>query len=390
MGVTLRHFIVLGFVAFLVAYLCVPLVRKLAVKLDAVDYPSARRVNVVPTPRMGGVAMCCGLFAAVIFEVIGELYLGWAGFYTHENASGINHLGVILGIAIVALTGAVDDVKSLRPKIKLGGQILGACVIVASGVLLHSIKNPFGLGFIEFGWISYPITVFYLIAFMNVINLIDGLDGLAGGIVAIASTFLFIIAFGKGLEETAMLSIILLGACLAFLRYNFNPASIFMGDSGSLTLGSMLAVISLMGVMRSPTFIVLAVPLVIAAIPIMDTTAAIVRRLWNHQPIQQADKKHLHHRLLEEGFSVRRAVLIVYGWTAMLGVGALLMSRSSGIYVFVVFAIVVVLSAAIMMKLHLFEPVLNHISRRHRHADEDPDQEQETQAETENTEERSE
>ncbi|MDD6650802.1 MAG: MraY family glycosyltransferase [Eggerthellales bacterium] len=367
MGITLRHFLVLGLVAFLVAYICVPLVRKLAIRLDAVDYPSARRVNTVPTPRMGGVAICAGIFAAIIFEVIGEVFLGWAGFYVHSHQGRVNHLGVMIGIFVIALTGAIDDVKSLRPKYKLLGQILGACIIVASGILLSAVRAPVGDGFILFGWFAYPLTVFYLVAFMNVINLIDGLDGLAAGIVAISSGFLFAIAFGKGLEETAMLSIILLGACLAFLRYNFNPASIFMGDSGSLTLGAMVAVISLLGVMRSPTFILMVVPLIIAAIPIMDTAAAIIRRLYHHQPIQQADKKHLHHHLLAEGFSVRRAVLIVYGWTTLLGIGAYIMSTTHGIIVGVVFAALVLISIFILGKLHIFEPVLRHYYHRHHH-----------------------
>ena len=253
MGVTLRHFLVLGLLAFVVTYLCVPLARRLALRLDAVDYPSARRVNKKPTPRMGGVAMAAGIAAALIVEVAGEYFFGWAGFYIHGTDRAVNHAGVMCGLLTIVCVGAMDDVYSLKPSVKFAGQILGATIIAASGLLLSSIANPLGAGFIQFGWWSYPLTVLYLVCFMNVINLIDGLDGLAAGIAAIASFFLFLIAFGRGLEETAMLSIILLGATLAFLRYNFAPASIFMGDSGSLLLGAMIGVISLMGVMRSPT-----------------------------------------------------------------------------------------------------------------------------------------
>lgn len=296
----------LGLLAFVVTYLCVPLARRLALRLDAVDYPSARRVNKKPTPRMGGVAMAAGIAAALIVEVAGEYFFGWAGFYIHGTDRAINHAGVMCGLLTIVCVGAMDDVYSLKPSVKFAGQILGATIIAASGLLLSSIANPLGAGFIQFGWWSYPLTVLYLVCFMNVINLIDGLDGLAAGIAAIASFFLFLIAFGRGLEETAMLSIILLGATLAFLRYNFAPASIFMGDSGSLLLGAMIGVISLMGVMRSPTVIVLAVPLVIAAIPIADTAAAIIRRVYHHQPIQQADRKHLHHMLLRKGYGVRK------------------------------------------------------------------------------------
>ncbi|HJI12239.1 MraY family glycosyltransferase [Adlercreutzia equolifaciens] len=359
MGVTLRHFVVLGLLAFAVTYLCVPLARRLALRLDAVDYPSARRVNKRPVPRMGGIAMAAGIAVALLVEVAGEFFLGWAGFYVHGDNT-VNHPGVMVGLLVIVLVGALDDVYSLKPSVKLAGQILGATIIAGSGLLLSSIANPVGPGYIEFGWFAYPLTVLYLVCFMNVINLIDGLDGLAAGISTIASFFLFIIAFGRGMEETAMLSIILLGVTLAFLRYNFTPASIFMGDSGSLLLGAMIGVISLMGVMRSPTVIVLAVPLVIAAIPIADTAAAIARRLYHHRPIQQADRKHLHHLLLSRGLGVRRSVLIVYAWTALLGLGAWVMSSSHGIVVWIVIVVLLIGSFLILWKLGIFDQVLRH------------------------------
>ena len=364
MGMTLRHFIALGVIAFVVAFIAVPLVKRLAFKLNAIDYPSARRVNTVPTPRMGGVAIFAGVFSALVVEVLGEQFLGWAGFYVSSGYLQVNHLGVMAGLTVITFVGAVDDVVSLSPIMKLVGQIVGASIIAASGVLLSSIMNPFGGGFISFGWVAYPLTVFYLVAFMNVINLVDGLDGLAGGIIVIASFTLFTIAFGKGRVEAAILAITLLGATLAFLRYNFNPASIFMGDSGSLFLGATLGVISLLGVMRSPAFIVLAAPLIIAAIPIMDTFAAIVRRLYHHQPIQQADKGHLHHVLLKEGFSTRKSVLIIHAWTAILALGAYLMSSSYGISVFALFVILALVSFAILYKIGIFDPVLHHYYNR--------------------------
>lgn len=350
---------VLGLLAFAVTYLCVPLARRLALRLDAVDYPSARRVNKRPVPRMGGIAMAAGIAVALLVEVAGEFFLGWAGFYVHGDNT-VNHTGVMVGLLVIVLVGALDDVYSLKPSVKLAGQILWATIIAGSGLLLSSIANPVGPGYIEFGWFAYPLTVLYLVCFMNVINLIDGLDGLAAGISTIASFFLFIIAFGRGMEETAMLSIILLGVTLAFLRYNFTPASIFMGDSGSLLLGAMIGVISLMGVMRSPTVIVLAVPLVIAAIPIADTAAAIARRLYHHRPIQQADRKHLHHLLLSRGLGVRRSVLIVYAWTALLGLGAWVMSSSHGIVVWIVIVVLLIGSFLILWKLGIFDQVLRH------------------------------
>ena len=360
MGVTLRHFLFLFVVAFLVTYVCIPLVKKLATRWGAIDYPSSRRVNRVPIPRLGGLAVCAGVFAALIVEVIGEFWFGWAGYYASPNALQVNHVGVMTGLLIATIVGAVDDVKSLKPLAKLLGQIVAAIIIVCSGVLLSSIANPFASGFIHFGWFAYPLTVFYLVAFMDIINLVDGLDGLAGGIVAIAAFTMFIIALGNNRVETAMLSIVLLGATLAFLRFNYSPASIFMGDSGSLLMGSMLGVISLLGVMRSPAIIVLAAPLIIAAIPIADTFFAIVRRIRHHQPIQQADTNHLHHLLLKEGFSTKKSVAIVHIWTAILAAGAFLMSSTHGVTVFVTFVVLVVVSFVILWKLKIFEPVLRH------------------------------
>lgn len=354
------HLLCLGGISFAVTFLCVPLAKRLAFKLNAIDYPSARRVNKKPMPRMGGIAMFMGVMAALLFELAGEYFFDWRELYQSALFLKVNYAGVLAGLSVVCFVGAVDDVKSLKPRTKLLGQIAGACVIVASGVLLASIKNPFAPGFIEFGWFAYPLTVFYLVAFMNVINLVDGLDGLAAGIVAIASFALFMIAIGKFRVETAMFAIVLLGATLAFLRFNFAPASIFMGDSGSLFLGAMLGVISLLGVIRSPTVVVLAASLIIAAIPITDTAVAIVRRLLNHQPIQQADAKHLHHKLLREGFTPRKSVLIVYAWTAFLALGAYAISNSSGFRVFVVFVILAVVSFVVLLKLGIFEPVLRH------------------------------
>ena len=332
----------------------------MAFHFNAIDYPSKRRVNKVPIPRMGGVAMFAGVMVALILEIVIEQVFGWSTLDRSGRALGVNYPGVFAGLSVVMLTGAIDDVRSLKPLQKISGQIIGAIIIVCSGVLLASIKNPFGAGFISFGWFAYPLTVFYLVAFMNVINLIDGLDGLAAGIVAIASLTLFIIAIGKMRVETAMFSIVLLGAALAFLRYNFNPASIFMGDSGSLFLGAMLGVISLLGVIRSSTMVVLVAALMIAAIPIADTFVAIARRIKNHQPIQQADTKHLHHKLLREGYSTRTSVLIIYAWTAFLALGALLMSNTSGFHVLVVFIVLAVGSFFILLRFGIFEPVLRH------------------------------
>ena len=361
MPVTLRHFLFLGVVACVVAVAVMPLAHKVARKTGAIDYPDARRVNTRPIPRLGGIAMFAGVLVALLIELLGESFLGWAGFYTGGVRTDVNHWGVMAGLMVVFATGVVDDIRHIKPLAKLAGQVVGALIIASSGVLFDSLMNPFGGGMIHFvWWFAYPLTVFYLVAFMNVINLIDGLDGLAGGITAIGSAWLFAIAFQNGLVETAMLSIVLLGACLGFLKFNFNPASIFMGDSGSLTLGAMLGVISLLGVMKTPTLVIMAVPLIIVAIPIADTACAIVRRLARHQSIMQPDKGHLHHRLLGRGYSMRRSVVIIYVWTFMLGFGAFLMSKAHGLAVVAVFMALLVVSFGILWWIGMFEPVLRH------------------------------
>lgn len=361
MPVTLRHLIVLGVVACVVTILAMPYAKRAAKRFNAIDYPDARRVNTKPIARLGGIAMFAGILGALLVELIGETFFDWAGFYTGGVRTDVNHWGVMIGVMVVFATGVVDDVKHIRPLTKLAGQIIGALIIATSGVLFDSLMSPFGGGMIHIAWwLAYPLTVFYLVAFMNVINLIDGLDGLAGGITAIGSAWLFVIAFQNGLVETAMLSIVLLGACLGFLKFNFHPASIFMGDSGSLTLGAMLGVISLLGVMKTPTLVIMAVPLIIVAIPIADTACAIIRRIARHQSIMQPDKGHLHHRLLGRGYSMRTSVIIIYVWTFVLGFGAFLMSNAHGFGVIVVFALLLTISFGILWWTGMFEPVLRH------------------------------
>ncbi|ACV22487.1 glycosyltransferase family 4 protein [Slackia heliotrinireducens] len=378
----LPHLLLLMAVAFLVTYVMVPVVKRLAFRLNAIDYPGYRRVNKTPIPRMGGLAMYTGVMAALLVEFIGEQFLDWNVFYQSAFTLSVFYPGVVLGFTAIVITGVIDDVKALRPFHKMIGQIIAAVILVASGILLESIKNPFGAGFITFGWFAYPLTVLYLMAFMNVINLIDGLDGLAAGITAIATFTLFLVALGKFRMETAMFCVVTLGVTLAFLRYNFNPASIFMGDSGSLFLGTMLGVISLLGVIRSSTVVVLAASLIIAAIPIMDSVVAVIRRVLAHQPIQQADAKHLHHKLLREGYSMRTSVLILYAWTAFLAIGAFAISNTAGMLVFVVFVILAIGSFMIVWRLGILEPVLRHyynkrigrIPSSHRHGGKKPEE----------------
>ena len=260
--------------------------------------------------------------------------------------------------------------RNLKPRQKLLGQILAACVAAASGLVIGNVANPFTAELIPIGWLAYPITVVYLVAFTNVINLIDGLDGLAAGITAISCTAMFYLSYEAHQIDATVLACILAGCCLGFLRYNFNPASIFMGDCGSNMLGFLLGVIALLGVNRVAAATTLIVPLVIAGVPIIDTFAAIVRRRRGHTAISQADTGHIQHRLIKQGFDQKQAALMIYGWSILLAAGAIIMTKVALPLRFVVFILLVGVSAVFIRKLHLFEPVLLHRYNPKTHTDE--------------------
>lgn len=351
---------VLFAVAAVVTIALTPLARKLAIKLDAIDYPSARRVNMLPIPRMGGVAIFGGILAALAVAGFGVYAFGWVDPFIDYNGIEVNYWGVLLGTVLIFLVGAVDDVVDLNPKAKMLGQIVAACVVAGSGLLFSSIHNPFGEGYIEFGWVAYPLTVFYLVAFANVINLIDGLDGLAAGITGISAITILLFAVLPGRFDAALFSVILVGVCAGFLKSNFFPASIFMGDSGALLLGFSLGVISLFAVARSALFLSLLVPILAAGVPILDTFFAIVRRKREHRPIDEADKGHIHHRLMRAGFSQRATVLIMWAWTALLAACGVIITWADNLVRIPIFLIACAVTAYAIVKLRLLGDALSH------------------------------
>ena len=355
----------------LATLLATPLAKCIAQHLGAIDKPDERRINKVPIPRMGGIGIALGLVAAVAVQVAGTKLLGWPTvFVPHMQLQGVDYKLLTVAVVIVFLTGAIDDVRNLKPRQKLLGQILAACVAAASGLVIGNVANPFTAELIPIGWLAYPITVVYLVAFTNVINLIDGLDGLAAGITAISCAAMFYLSYEAHQIDAAVLACILAGCCLGFLRYNFNPASIFMGDCGSNMLGFLLGVIALLGVNRVAAATTLIVPLVIAGVPIIDTFAAIVRRRRGHTAISQADTGHIQHRLIKQGFDQRQAALMIYGWSILLAAGAIIMTKVALPLRFVVFILLVSVSAVFIRKLHLFKPVLLHRYNPKTHTDE--------------------
>lgn len=307
--------ILLSFVcAFLLAFLSTPFVKKLAKKIGAIDIPKdKRRMHTDSVPLIGGLAIFLGfLVSTVIFTEI-----------------DIKIIAILSGALIMVMLGVFDDKYALGAKFKLMIQIIAAAIPVIAGVRIERIILPFlKSGGIEFGWLAYPITILWIVALTNAVNLIDGLDGLAAGVSAIASFSMFLIALMQGNYLIAVMCAALVGACCGFLPYNFSPASIFMGDTGSTFLGFVMASLSVLGLFKIHAIISFAVPFIAFGIPIFDTSFAIFRRIKEHRPIMSPDRGHLHHRLVDMGFSHKQAVLIIYAICIVLGAVAVLSFKS--------------------------------------------------------------
>jgi UDP-GlcNAc:undecaprenyl-phosphate GlcNAc-1-phosphate transferase len=320
--VTALHILSLVLVALAVTLATTPLVRGLSVRASLVDEPGARKVHTTAVPRLGGVGIMAGFGAAMLLEAAGETWWAWPRVLLLGDGQV---LGTMLGLALIFGVGLVDDVRGLRPGVKFGGQLTAAAITIAFGLRIEFFGNPFGDGILRLGWWSYPLTALWLVGFANVFNLIDGLDGLAAGVAAIAAASFLALAIDMDQAIAIVLAAGLIGACIGFLRYNFNPASIYMGDSGALSIGFALGCVSLTGVMKSAAAISLVAPLLIIGVPVFDTASAIIRR-WRHgRPIHEADNGHIHHRLLHRGFNHRQTVLIIYAWSAALAIGGFAM-----------------------------------------------------------------
>lgn len=229
-------------------------------------------------------------------------------------------IGLLVGASVIIAVGVWDDICQIPAKVKLAGQIVAAAILVGFGVQMEWLMNPFGERYIYLSnWISVPLTILWVVGFTNMVNLIDGLDGLAAGVSSIAAVSVALIAYQMGQEASALITVAMAGAALGFLQYNFNPARIFMGDTGSMFLGYVLAAVSIMGVMKTAATVALIVPMIALGLPIMDTALAIVRRYLRGVPIFSPDRGHLHHRLLDKGLSQKQVVLLMYAITAFLG-----------------------------------------------------------------------
>jgi UDP-GlcNAc:undecaprenyl-phosphate GlcNAc-1-phosphate transferase len=310
-------------ICFLAAILLTPIIKKLAFLIGATDKPNQRKVHQKIMPRLGGLAIYISFLIGVLIIQPSDNYL------IHVlNLDGGIHLPILLGSLIIILTGAFDDVKEISPRVKLLGQVAAALVVVVVGdIRVEFINLPFG-GELDFGYLSIPITMFWIIGITNAINLIDGLDGLAAGVSTIALFSIAAMAYTFGNPYVMIMALLLAVSSLGFLVYNFHPAKIFMGDTGALFLGFMISVLSLLG-FKGVTFVSLIIPVIILGVPISDTLFAIVRRLVNKQPLSAPDKSHLHHCLLKLGYTHRQTVLLIYAMSAVFGLAAFIFSQAT-------------------------------------------------------------
>ncbi|SHK41275.1 UDP-GlcNAc:undecaprenyl-phosphate GlcNAc-1-phosphate transferase [Hathewaya proteolytica DSM 3090] len=314
----MKEAIIYFIIAMAISTVTTPLVRKFAVFVKAMDVPrDNRRVHNKPIPLLGGLAIYIAVVIGMLmrFKSIDKVYIG-----------------IIIGTTIIVIGGFLDDKIDLRPIYKIIFQVSAAVVVMLCGIKINIITNPFSSSrlFLNLQYISIPITIIWIVGVTNAFNLIDGLDGLSTGIGFIASANLFIIAILNNRPDTAVLTAILGGALLGFLPFNFNPASIFLGDTGAQLIGFLLAVISIDGAIKSATAFALAVPILTFGLPIYDTLFAVVRRKINGKPITQGDKGHLHHRLLSLGLTQRQVVLIMYSVSIILGGISILAMEISG------------------------------------------------------------
>ena len=321
------EYFMMFFISLILSLICTPVSKKISFLVGAVDHPNLRKIHENAIPRLGGLAIYTSfLITSLIFV---EFNLQFQSF--------------LLGSVIIVTIGIIDDIKELDAKIKLTGQILAVGPILNYILQMNSINNPIA-EFIFGSYLVIPFTILWVVGMINAVNLIDGLDGLAGGVTSISALAMAIICFGNEHLISCSLALILAGATLGFLKYNFNPAEIFMGDTGSMVMGYSLAVISLFSIMESSTAITMLAPVIALGVPIFDINFSVFRRLINGDHPFRADKEHLHHRFLHFGFNQKQTVFTIYIIALIFGVSAMLLAKyESSIVLLVVTSILLVL-----------------------------------------------
>ena len=300
--------------AGLVSFMLTPLVRTLAIRWGFVDVPKdERRMHSKPIPTIGGLA----IFTAFLLVTL------LSAAMTRRLA------GILVGALIIVMLGIADDKYDLNARLKFLIQILAALIPVTQGCLIEYISNPLsfvGPSNLDLGFLSIPVSILWIVGLTNAVNFIDGLDGLSAGVCSISCLTMGVIALILGRNQEALLLFVLLGSCIGFLPYNINPAKIFMGDTGATFLGFTLGCLSVTGLFKVYTAVSFAVPMMVLAIPLFDICFAFIRRLWHHVSPMTPDRSHIHHRLVDVGFSHRQTVTILYVLSALLGFCAVLLS----------------------------------------------------------------
>ena len=295
-------------IAAVITFALTPVAMRAAWRLGVVDRPGGRRIHDRPIPLLGGVAILAGIVVAVLPNLDVDR----------------RYASILIGAGLICLLGVIDDRFGIPPLPKLLGQIACAAIPVATGMTIDSITIPLiEPSTVSFGVLAYPLTIIFIVAVANVVNLADGMDGLAAGVCGISALTFAILALSLGRISAGVMAAAVAGACLGFLPWNFNPAKVFMGDSGALVLGFLLACVSIQGVMKTAAALSLVFPLVVLLVPILDTSFVILKRLKSGQSIASADKNHFHHRLLRVGYTQRQAVGLLYAWSGVLAAFAL-------------------------------------------------------------------
>ncbi len=311
------NFQVLAFlVALALSFLLTPRVRRLATHLNVLAQPGGRRIHGRPVPLWGGLAIYVGFVVAVV--LVSKLGSKWVPDLKLDTRM----FGILVAGAIVATIGMIDDLKEMSAALQAGAILAAAIVLMGFGVKIEIVTNPFREGVIGLSWLAAPVTIIWVFGLTKTIDLMDGLDGLAAGIGAIAAGCLAFIAYNSAQPGVALMSAALSGACIGFLRFNFNPAKIFMGTTGSQFIGFTLAALSILGAFKVAVAAAMALPILVFGVPIFDAIFVVWKRWRGRRPLHRADHSHLHYRLMQRGFSHKQAVLLIYGICLVLGITA--------------------------------------------------------------------
>lgn len=333
----IQNVILMVLIPFVFVVLIIPLIKKIAFHIGALDIPNERKIHTKPMPRLGGLGIYAGFLLGYI--LFGE--------YTYMMNS------ILIGSFVLIITGMIDDIKPLGAKYKLIGQVIASLIVVFYGKILLQDVSVFGL-YLDFGVFAYPFTIFFLLGCINCMNLIDGLDGLAAGISSIFFLTIGIIAYFQGagglaFELSFILTFIMLGSTTGFLVHNFYPAKIFMGDSGSMFLGFIISVITLLG-FKSVLMSSIIIPMFILVVPILDTLLAIIRRKLKGESIDTPDKSHIHHQLLRKNLGIRNSVLIIYFITAIFSIDSIIYVLVDNMIGYIVYGILMIFIIVFILK----------------------------------------